>query len=132
MRKSLVPPFIHRVLPVPKPVLFIPREWGKPENDFKNIYLRRYCPADYHRVQIFQQTVHDIPRAEKLLVQCRKMRKSDTDIHNKVYDSEDIYRLIRDDLNAYSLIPARIRIRKRIFGVYLKELAKPFDQSCYY
>lgn len=82
--------------------------------------------------KIFQQTVHDIPRAEKLLVQCRKMRKSDTDIHNKVYDSEDIYRLIRDDLNAYSLIPARIRIRKRIFGVYLKELAKPFDQSCYY
>ena len=54
--------------------------------------------------KISQQPVHDIPHAEKLLVQCHRTRKSETYILDKGYDSEDIHRLIRDDLNAYSLI----------------------------
>ena len=66
--------------------------------------------------KISQQPVHDIPHAEKLLVQCHRTRKSDTYVLDKGYDSEDIHRLIRDDLNAYSLIPVRTRKRKRIFG----------------
>lgn len=40
--------------------------------------------------------------------------------------------LIRDDLNAYSLIPVRTRKRKRIFGVYRRELARSFDQIRYH
>jgi hypothetical protein len=40
--------------------------------------------------------------------------------------------LIRDDLNAYSLIPVRNRKRKRIFGVYRRELARSFDQTWYH
>ena len=82
--------------------------------------------------KISQQPVHDIPHAEKLLVQCHRTRKSETYVLDKGYDSEDIHRLIRDDLNAYSLIPVRTRKRKRIFGIYRRELAKSFDQSRYH
>jgi transposase len=82
--------------------------------------------------KISQQPVHDIPHAEKLLVQCHRTRKSETYVLDKGYDSEDIHRLIRDDLNAYSLIPVRTRKRKRIFGVYRRELFRSFDQAQYH
>ena len=82
--------------------------------------------------KISQQPVHDIPHAEKLLVQCHRMRKSETYVLDKGNDSEDIHRLIRDDLNAYSLIPVRTRKRKRIFGVYRRELARSFNQDLYH
>ena len=68
--------------------------------------------------KISQQPVHDIPHAEKLLVQCHRTRKSDIYVLDKGYDSEDIHELIRDDLNAFSLIPVRTRKRKRISGFY--------------
>jgi len=76
--------------------------------------------------------VHDIPHAEKLLFQCHQTRKSDIYVLDKGYDSEDIHRLIRDDLKAYSLIPVRTRKRKRIYGVYRRELARSFDQARYH
>ena len=82
--------------------------------------------------KISQQPVHDIPHAEKLLVQCHRTRKSEAYVLDKGYDSEDIHRLIRDDLNAYSLIPVRTRKRKRISGVYRRELARSFDQTRYH
>ena len=82
--------------------------------------------------KISQQPVHDIPHAEKLLVQCHRTRKSEAYVLDKGYDSEDIHRLIRDDLNAYSLIPVRTRKRKQISGVYRRELARSFDQTRYH
>ena len=82
--------------------------------------------------KISQQPVHDIPHAEKLLVQCHRRRKSEAYVLDKGYDSEDIHRLIRDDLNADSLIPVRTRKRKRISGVYRRELARSFDQARYH
>jgi len=60
------------------------------------------------------------------------MRKSDTYILDKGYDSEDIHRLIRDDLTAYSLIPLRDRKRKRISGYYRRELPRAFDLTLYH
>ena len=45
----------------------------------------------------------------------------------KGYDSEEIHKLIRDDLNSYSLIPIRTRKRKWISGFYRKELSLSFD-----
>jgi hypothetical protein len=82
--------------------------------------------------KISQQPVHDIPHAEKLLVQCHRTRKSETYVLDKGYDSEDIHELIRDDLNAYSLIPVRTRKRKRISGFYRRELARSFDRAGYH
>jgi len=82
--------------------------------------------------KISQQPVHDIPHAEKLLVQCHRTRKSDTYVLDKGYDSEDIHRLIRDDLNSYSLIPVRDRKRKRISGYYRRELSRVFDLTLYH
>ena len=82
--------------------------------------------------KISQKPVHDIPHAEKLLLQCHRTRKSVTYVLDKGYDSEDIHRLIRDDLNAYSLIPVRTRKRKRIYGHYRRELVRSFDQSRYH
>jgi hypothetical protein len=80
--------------------------------------------------KISQQPVHDIPHAEKLLVQCHRTRKADIYVLDKGYDSEDIHKLIREVLNAYSLIPVRTRKRKRISGFYRRELSRSFDQSC--
>ena len=82
--------------------------------------------------KISQQPVHDIPHAEKLLVQCHRTRKSDIYVLDKGYDSEDIHRLIRDDLTAYSLIPLRNRKRKRISGYYRRELSRAFDLALYH
>ena len=82
--------------------------------------------------KISQQPVHDIPHAEKLLVQCHRIRKSETYVLDKGYDSEEIHRLIRDDLHAYSLIPVRTRKRKRIFGFYRRQLARSFDEEKYH
>ena len=82
--------------------------------------------------KISHQPVHDIPHAEKLLVQCHRTRKSEAYVLDKGYDSEDIHRLIRDDLNAYSIIPVRTRKRKRIFGVYRRELSRSFDKTRYH
>jgi len=82
--------------------------------------------------KISQQPVHDIPHAEKLLVQCHRTRKSDIYVLDKGYDSEDIHRLIRDDLNSYSLIPVRNRKRKRISGYYRRELSREFDLTLYH
>jgi len=82
--------------------------------------------------KISQQPVHDIPHAEKLLVQCHRTRKSDTYVLDKGYDSEDIHELIRDTLNSCSLIPVRDRKRKEISGFYRRELARSFDQARYH
>ncbi len=82
--------------------------------------------------KISQQPVHDIPQAEKLLVQCHRTRKSDIYVLDKGYDSEDIHRSIRDDLKSYSPIPVRTRKRKRISGFYRRELAGSFDQAQYH
>ena len=82
--------------------------------------------------KISQQPVHDIPHAEKLLVQCHRTRKSDTYVLDKGYDSEDIHRLIRDDLTAYSLIPLSDRKRKRISGYHRRELSRAFDLTLYH
>jgi hypothetical protein len=51
---------------------------------------------------------------------------------DKGYDSEDIHRLIRDDLNSYSLIPVRTRKRKRISGYYQKRISLIFDLEKYH
>jgi transposase len=83
-------------------------------------------------LKISQQPIHDIPHAEKLLVQCHRTRKSDIYVLDKGYNSEDIHRLIRDDLNAYSLIPVRTRKRKHIFGIYRRELSRSFDLFQYH
>ena len=74
-------------------------------------FLKTSIPVDTERqivtgLKISQQPVHDIPHAEKLLVQCHRTRKSETYVLDKGYDSEDIHRLIRDDLNAFPLSPS--------------------------
>jgi len=48
--------------------------------------------------------VHDTRHASRLLRQCHKIRKSDCYVMDKGYDSEAIHRLIREDLNADSII----------------------------
>ena len=82
--------------------------------------------------KISQQPVHDIPHAQKILVQCHRTRKSYSYVLDKGYDSEDIHRLIRNDLNFYPLIPVRTRKRKRISGFYQRQLSRLFDQSRYH
>jgi len=83
-------------------------------------------------LKISQHPVHDIPHAEKLLKQCHKVRRSDLYVMDKGYDSEEIHELIRDSLQACSLIPVRNRKRKRISGYYRRRIAQSFDQEKYH
>ena len=75
--------------------------------------------------------VHDTRHAEKLLHQCHKTRKSECYVMDKGYDSEDIHRLIREDLHANSVIPIRSWNNEIISGKYRREMARQFDTDIY-
>jgi len=53
-------------------------------------------------------------------------------VMDKGYDSEEIHELIRDRFNACSLIPVRIRNRKRISRYYRRQIAESFDEEMYH
>jgi Transposase DDE domain len=76
--------------------------------------------------------VHDIPHTEKLLRQSHRIRKSDVFVMDKGYDSENIHRFIRDELNSYSIILVKIQKRKRIMGYYRRELSRSYDEKLYH
>jgi transposase len=101
------------------------------------ISAQLYCAIDNTDLQVVtgfkisQNPVHDIPHAEKLLKQCQRTRKSDIFVMDKGYDSEDIHRLIRDELQSYSIIPVKTRKRKKIMGYYRRELSRYFDTQTY-
>ena len=90
------------------PARIIPGGPEKHERDswkrlFRSILIVRLKPV----LKISEHPVHNIPHVEKILVQCHRTRKSDSYVVDKGYDSEDIHKLIRVDLNSYSLIPVR-------------------------
>lgn len=49
--------------------------------------------------------VHDIHLVKKMLRQCHRPRKSDNDVLDEEYDSENIHVFTRDTLHSHSLIP---------------------------
>jgi hypothetical protein len=75
--------------------------------------------------------VHDTRHAVKLLRQCHNIRKSDCYVMDKGYDSEDIHRLIREDLHADSVIPIRSWKNEIIGGTYRQEMAHQFNHIIY-
>jgi transposase len=81
--------------------------------------------------KLSRHPVHDIQHAPYLLKQCHRSRKSECYVMDKGYDSEALHRLIRDELNAHSIIPLRERKRKRINGSYRRSIAREFDSSIY-
>jgi len=50
---------------------------------------------------------------------------------DKGYDSEKIHELIREEIKADSIIPLRVRKRKRIKGKYRRQLYLTFDKIRY-
>ena len=50
---------------------------------------------------------------------------------DKGYDSEEIHVLIREEIKADSIIPLRVRKRKKINGKYRKQLQIEFDKITY-
>lgn len=50
---------------------------------------------------------------------------------DKGYDSEKIHALIREEIKADSIIPLRVRKRKKIRGEYRKQLNLTFDKIKY-
>jgi len=51
--------------------------------------------------------------------------------HGQRYDSEDIHRLIRDDLHANSVIPIRSWNNEIISGKYRQEMVRQFNTTIY-
>lgn len=75
--------------------------------------------------------VHDTRHAEKLLRQCHRTRKSDCYVMDKGYDSEEIHRLIREELHANSVIPIRSWKNEIVGGTYRQEMAHRFNNIVY-
>jgi hypothetical protein len=59
--------------------------------------------------KISQKTDNEIKRANTLIRQSNKMRKSDCYVMDKGYDSEKIHSIIREEIKADSIIPVRER-----------------------
>jgi hypothetical protein len=66
--------------------------------------------------------VHDTRHAVKLLKQCHNLRPSDCYVMDRGYDSDNIHRLIREDLHADSIIPPRFWDNEIVGGIYRKEM----------
>ena len=81
--------------------------------------------------KISQKTDHDVKHAKTLIRQSNKLRKSECYVMDKGYDSEKIHSLIREEIKADSIIPLRVRKRKRIKGKYRKQLYLSFDKIKY-
>jgi len=75
--------------------------------------------------------VHDTRHARKLLHQCHNLLPSDCYVMDRGYDSEDIHRLIRQDLNADSIIPPRFWKNEIVGGTYRKEMVLRSDDPKY-
>ncbi len=78
-----------------------------------------------------KKTDHDVKHAKTLIRQSNKLRKSECYVMDKGYDSEEIHALIREEIKADSIIPLRVRKRKRINGKYRKQLHIEFDKITY-
>ena len=81
--------------------------------------------------KISQKTDHDVKHAKALIRQSNKSRKSECYVMDKGYDSEKIHALIREEIKADSIIPLRVRKRKKIKGKYRKQLNLSFDKITY-
>ena len=75
--------------------------------------------------------VHDTRHARKLLHQCHNLLPSDCYVMDRGYDSEDIHRLIGQDLNADSIIPPRFWKNLIVGGTYRKEMVLRADDPKY-
>ena len=82
--------------------------------------------------KISQQPVHDIPHAEKLLVQCHRTRKSDTYVLDKGYDSEDIHRLDPRLLERLFSYPGQNQKTETDLRCLSTRTRLVFDQACYH
>lgn len=81
--------------------------------------------------KISQKTDHDAKHAKTLIRQSNRSRKSQCYVLDKGYDSEKIHALIREEIKADSIIPLRVRKRKKIKGKYRKQLNSNFDKPKY-
>jgi len=76
--------------------------------------------------------VHDTRHARLLLRRCHKSKKSACYVMDKGYDSESIHRLIREELNANSVIPIRSWKNERVGGIFRREMDEHFDEVRYH
>ena len=77
---------------------------------------------------ISKNRVHESQHALVLLKKCHKSQRSDCYVMDRGYDSEKMHRLIRDTLQADSIIPTRSWSNTaNIWGKYRKEMTDNFD-----
>lgn len=69
--------------------------------------------------------------AKTLIRQSNKLRKSECYVLDKGYDSEKIHALIIEEIKADSIIPLRIRKRKKVKGKHRKQLNLTFGKIKY-
>jgi hypothetical protein len=77
---------------------------------------------------ISNNRVHESRHALVLLKKCHSLRKSECYVMDRGYDSEKMHKLIRESLNADSVIPTRAwKNTANIWGKYRKEMTDNFD-----
>ena len=81
---------------------------------------------------ISKSRVHESRHALVLRKKCHHLRKSECYVMDRGYDSEKMHRLIRETLNADSVIPVRVWSNtKNTWGMYRKEMTNNFDDVRY-
>lgn len=77
---------------------------------------------------VSKSRVHDSQHAFSLLKRCHGFHRSDCYVMDRGYDSEKIHRVIRENLNALSIIPPRSwKGAEHVWGKYRKEITDNFD-----
>lgn len=72
---------------------------------------------------IAKNRIHESRHAPVLLKKCHRLRKSECHVLDRGYDPEKMHRLIRETLNADSVIPVRMWSNtENIWGKYRKEM----------
>ena len=82
--------------------------------------------------KISGKPIYNIKHATPLMKQCDKNRKSSYYVMDKAYDSEEIHSLVKEELDAITMIPLRERKRKKIKGKYRIKMRQEFEKVVYY
>lgn len=99
-------------------------------------FLKISIAVDTHKktilaLKITKNRQHDSKHVKSLLRKASRTKLAQYYVLDKGYDSEEIHRQIREELQAISFIPIRNWKASYVSGFYRQQMAKGFDKAVY-